>query len=91
MTNDEVIGFAAKLRERILALGIKHGDLMEKKLLTVSQGIRNSIPAPKNKLLDYMYAADNALYLVKRRKKGEINLLNKAPISDTAIKESIFS
>lgn len=91
MTNDEVIGFAAKLRERILALGIKHGDLMEKKLLTVSQGIRNSIPAPKNKLWDYMYAADNALYLVKRRKKGEINLLNKAPISDTAIKESIFS
>ncbi len=59
--------------------------------VTISQGIRNSIPSETNKLWDYMYAADNALYEVKEHKKGEVVLLHNALISQRSLNEAKHS
>jgi alpha-L-fucosidase len=59
--------------------------------VTISQGIRNSVPSDTNKLWDYMYAADNALYDVKEHKKGEVVLLHKAIISQQSLAEAQYS
>jgi diguanylate cyclase (GGDEF)-like protein len=91
MTDDEIMVCAASLKDQVLSMKIgdrKTGTLGN---LTISQGIRNSIPSETNKLWDYMYAADNALYDVKEHKKGEVVLLHKAIISQESLDEATYS
>lgn len=76
-TDAEVHALSEQLREYILALKIKH-PASEQGILTISQGIRNSIPTPENKLWDYMYTADAALYNIKQNHKGGISLLHSS-------------
>jgi PleD family two-component response regulator len=59
--------------------------------VTISQGVRNSVPKESNKLWDYMYAADNALYEVKDHKKGEVVLLHDAVISKKSLDKAQHS
>lgn len=47
--------------------------------------------AETNKLWDYMYAADNALYDVKEHKKGEVVLLHEARISQKSLDKAQHS
>ena len=44
--------------------------------VTVSQGICNSIPKYQNRMWDYLYAADKALYRVKKKRKNSICLIH---------------
>ncbi len=91
MTDDEIMKYATGLRDTIASfpVGNKKGELPGP--VTISQGIRNSIPSETNKLWDYMYAADNALYEVKDHKKGEVVLLHKAVISQKSLDEAQHS
>ena len=78
MKDDKIMGFARELKEKVAVLPediIRH---IGQKSLSISQGIRNSVPTETSKLWDYMYAADNALYDVKKTSKGEIALLHRA-------------
>ena len=91
MTDEEVMWYASNIR-----MGIKEHNLVAPsheygKLVTISQGICNSIPVSTNKLWDYMYAADNALYEVKEHRKGEIVMLHKALISQESLDEAKYS
>ena len=53
--------------------------------MTISQGIRNSVPLKKNRVWDYTFAADTALYNVKGKERGGILLIHKAKLSDEAL------
>lgn len=82
----EVMDYSNEIRARVNSLKISNpGALHENKFISVSQGIRNSVPKEKNKVWDYFYAADNALYKVKKSLKGEIALMHNVKISDTSL------
>ncbi|MBQ7613750.1 MAG: diguanylate cyclase [Butyrivibrio sp.] len=91
MSDEEIMVCATSLRDQVLALRLddKRSDTVG--LVSISQGIRNSIPSETNKLWDYMYAADNALYDVKEHKKGEVVLLHTAKISQKSLDEAKYS
>ena len=89
MTDDEVTTLASSLRNSIHDLAILHEASKVDSCITVSQGIRNSVPKDGNKLWDYMYTADNALYSVKKHKKGEIVLLHTAVISQKSLADAM--
>ncbi len=89
MTDKEVMNYATKLRDQVLKLDIE-SIYSHNGTVTISQGIRNSIPQETTKLWDYMYAADNALYEVKEHTKGEIVMLHKAVISQKSLDEATY-
>jgi diguanylate cyclase (GGDEF)-like protein len=92
MTDAQIMECATSLRDQVASMrfGVtKKGD--KGTSVTISQGIRNSIPSETNKLWDYMYAADNALYEVKEHKKGEVVLLHNALISQRSLNEAKHS
>ena len=91
MTDEEVMVCATSLRDQVASLKILDENGKTVGDVTISQGIRNSVPSETNKLWDYMYAADNALYEVKEHKKGEVVLLHKALISQKSLDEAQHS
>ena len=91
MTDDMIMKYALDLRKTITGLKISSGHGGEAIRVSISQGIRNSVPQETNKLWDYMYAADNALYEVKETGKGEISIIHKAVISHESLDEGKHS
>ncbi len=91
MDDSEIMECATGLRDHIAALRFEDKKSGRMVGVTVSQGVRNSVPSETNKLWDYMYAADNALYQVKEHKKGEVVLLHKALISQKSLDEAQHS
>ncbi len=91
MTDAEIMECATSLRDQVSSMRFDTGSSRRAPRVTISQGIRNSVPSETNKLWDYMYAADNALYDVKEHKKGEVVLLHKALISQTSLDEAQHS
>ncbi len=91
MTDEQIMECATSLRDQVSSLRFDGRRNSKGPYVTISQGIRNSIPSETNKLWDYMYAADNALYDVKEHKKGEVVLLHKAQISQKSLDEAQHS
>ncbi|MBR1669666.1 MAG: GGDEF domain-containing protein [Butyrivibrio sp.] len=91
MSDDEIMECATSLRDQVAAMRFGNKKSGVSSGVTISQGIRNSIPSETNKLWDFMYAADNALYDVKENKKGEVVLLHKAIISQSSLDEAQHS
>ena len=91
MTDDMIMKYALDLRKTITGLKISSGHGGGTIRVSISQGIRNSVPQETNKLWDYMYAADNALYEVKETGKGEISIIHKAVISHESLDEGKHS
>ncbi len=89
MSDNEIMECATSLRDQVASMKFDKENVSAG--VTISQGIRNSIPSETNKLWDYMYAADNALYDVKEHKKGEVVLLHKAIISQKSLDEAQHS
>lgn len=88
MTDDEIMSIAESIRNRVLALEIEHKYSQSGPIVSVSQGIRNRVPKSGNKLWDFLYTADNALYQVKKNKKGQIMLMHTAFISTKSLEDS---
>ncbi|MBQ7657804.1 MAG: GGDEF domain-containing protein [Butyrivibrio sp.] len=91
MSDEQVMECATSLRDQVASLKFDGKRFPSGPVVTISQGIRNSVPSETNKLWDYMYAADNALYDVKEHKKGEVVLLHKAIISQKSLDEARHS
>ena len=91
LSDEQVMEYALSLRSQVTSMKIESSFANTEGILSISQGIRNSVPLETNKLWDYMYAADNALYDVKDHKKGEIVLLHKASISQTSLNDARHS
>lgn len=78
MTDDEILGIAQKLQQDLIGLKLINKNSTVYPHVTISQGIRNSVPKEGNKIWDYFYAADMSLYHVKRAQKNDIRLVHKA-------------
>lgn len=68
-SKEEVEKMAAILRERIHKLNFEHKYSTVSDHITITQGLFHAVPVMGNKLWDFMYSADMALYVVKRRGK----------------------
>ena len=51
MSDEEILGYARELADNVLALNLKHSE-EEGGIITISQGIRNSVPLKKNRVWD---------------------------------------
>jgi len=88
MTDEEILAVAQKIKKMVEALRIPIGD-GQYEHVSISQGIRNSIPNNENRLWDYLSAADNALYEVKKTHRGEILLVHKAGLSEESFSDTL--
>lgn len=77
MTDEDILQISRKLQNDVIALNLKQKNSTVYPVVTISQGIRNSVPKNINKIWDYLYVADAALYQVKRAKKNNICLLHR--------------
>jgi len=80
MSDEKILEIAQKLRTDVINLNIKHKNSTVYPVVTISQGIRNSMPREGNKIWDYFYVADMMMYQVKRSNKNDINLVNRPNI-----------
>jgi len=78
MTDEEILKIAGQLKQDIIALNMKHKNSTVEPIVTISQGIRNSVPKAGNKIWDYFYAADMAMYQVKRGTRNDVQLVHRA-------------
>ncbi len=84
----EVQELAEDLRKRISELHIANPNAHEAPIISISQGIRNSVPQKGNRLWDYMYTADNALYQIKQERRGGIMLLHNAYLAESSLADA---
>ena len=66
VTREQAVSFAEELRRRVLALEIEHRFSKALPVVTISQGICWGIPRKGNRSWDFLHAADNMLYRVKK-------------------------
>ncbi len=74
MTEKEVFACAEDFRERILACKLEHVYSKALPVVTISQGICFDIPAEETRSWDFLHAADNMLYQVKKKSRNNIAL-----------------
>ena len=79
MSDKVILSYARELADSVIALNLKHSE-EEGGVITISQGIRNSVPLKKNRVWDYTFAADMALFKVKGRERGGILLIHRAKL-----------
>lgn len=72
MEAEEVRRRAEQLRQDVINLQIKHEYSKVYPYVTISQGICQDTPIPGNKSWDFLHAADERLYNVKRTKRNSI-------------------
>ena len=66
VTREQAVSFAEELRRRVLALEIEHRFSKALPVVTISQGICWGIPRKGSRSWDFLHAADNMLYRVKK-------------------------
>jgi diguanylate cyclase (GGDEF)-like protein len=76
MTDEAILEIAARLKQQVMDLNLKLQNTENDQIITISQGIRNSVPQEGNKIWDYFYVADMSMYHVKRTRKNDILLLH---------------
>lgn len=74
MLDEEILEKANKLKENVAQVMEQIGLPQ----ITISQGIFNNIPIGNNKVWDFKYAADEALYTVKKTGRNHILLVHSA-------------
>ncbi len=79
MTDEEILKITHKLKQDVIALKLEHKDSTNSSVVTISQGICNAIPVKNNRTWDFLYAADMALYRVKRTSRNDIGIVNGKP------------
>ncbi len=76
-SDEDIKQIAEQLRLRIMNQHVPNTNSDVMPFITISQGIRNSVPTAGNKVWDFLYGADNALYHVKRSQKNSVHLVHK--------------
>lgn len=71
-SDEEILHQAVHLRKRILKKKIWHDYAPEGKVITISQGIHNTVPREKTYVWDYLHSADGALYQAKQYEKNSV-------------------
>lgn len=71
---EEIKKLAALLHQKIADLNIEHKFSTVCDRITISQGLFHKAPVAGNKLWDFMYSADMALYIIKNRSKNDFHI-----------------
>ncbi len=71
-SDEEILHQAVHLRKRILKKKIMHEYSPDGKIITISQGIHNTVPKEKKYVWDYLHSADGALYQAKQYEKNSV-------------------
>ena len=76
MTDEEVMALAKDLKARVEGLKLPNPGSKVCGHVTISQGVRNTVPSKSNRLWDYLSTSDTALYRVKKNNRGGIMLVH---------------
>ena len=71
---EEIEQMALVLKQRIYDMNVEHRFSRVSDRVTISQGLFHKIPTVGNKLWDFMYSADMALYVVKARGRNHFHV-----------------
>lgn len=71
-SDEEILRQAVLLRKRILDRRILHHYSPETNVITISQGIHNTVPKEEIGAWDYLHSADKALYQAKKYRKNSV-------------------
>ena len=74
MSEEETYRWAEHLKQMILRQAVEHKYSRAAEVLTISQGICWGVPVEENKVWDYLHAADELLYQVKKVSRNSIRL-----------------
>ena len=74
MSEEETYRWAEHLKQMILRQAVEHKYSKAAEVLTISQGICWGVPVEENKVWDYLHAADELLYQVKKVSRNSIRL-----------------
>ncbi len=85
VTKEEMVEYAAELRNRVINLGIIHRASKISDVMTISQGVCWDIPVQGNRMWDYLHAADDMLYRVKQKKRNNFCIGNLTEAADQII------
>ncbi len=69
---NEVANISEGLRKKVYDLSMAHHGSEEHSIVTISQGICHGIPDDNSKDRDFLHAADQLLYIVKKRSKNAV-------------------
>ena len=70
VTKEQAIAYAKELREKVMAEAVPFEKSQIAKMVTISQGLCWDIPQKGNRVWDYLHAADDMLYRVKKRQRN---------------------
>jgi len=76
ITKEQAIEYATELRQKVIDLGIVHRRSKVSDVMTISQGLCWDIPDEENRMWDYLHAADDMLYRVKKTKRNNFCIGN---------------
>lgn len=76
-TDEQILKITAQIKEKVNQLRIKHEKSEVSEYVTISQGIRNTVPVTGNKIWDYLFSADTALYKMKGSGRNGIYLVHR--------------
>lgn len=76
ISGSEVYKIAETLRKKVYDLNMTHNGSKEHSIVTISQGICHDIPTDDCKDRDFLHAADEYLYIVKKRSKNAVCMGN---------------
>ncbi len=74
MTKEEVLATANRIKDDLESQALLHKGSKVNPYVTLSQGIYYGTPIPGNKVWDFLHAADEALYEVKRKTRNGIHM-----------------
>ena len=85
ITKELAVEYAAELRKRVMDLGITHHKSKIAPVFTISQGMCWDIPGEGNSMNDFLHAADQMLYRVKKKRRNNFCVGNLTEASDQIV------
>ncbi|MGN1155884.1 MAG: GGDEF domain-containing protein [Agathobacter sp.] len=85
ITREQAIAYAQELRQKVMAKCIPYSKSKVADVVTISQGICWDIPKRGNRMWDYLHAADDMLYRVKKKQRNNYCVGNLKEIEEEIV------
>lgn len=82
---NDMINLAEKLKEAVMGLSIEHKHSKVIPVVSISQGICWQVPHKRNQMWDFLHAADNMLYRVKKGGRNNFGLTDLHENEDSMV------
>lgn len=82
---DDMIKLAEKLKEAVRELSIEHLYSKVLSVVSISQGICWTVPHKRNQMWDFLHAADNMLYRIKKGGRNNFGLTDLHENEDSMV------